>query len=57
MEAVRRRANGGSFLFLINHLDESVTVPVRGSDLVSGRSYEGKCRLGGGDVVVVREYD
>ncbi|MET9653374.1 beta-galactosidase [Streptomyces sp. NPDC006460] len=57
VEAVRRRANGGSFLFLINHLDESVTVPVRGTDLVSGRSYEGKCRLGGGDVVVVREYD
>ncbi|MFG3042526.1 beta-galactosidase [Streptomyces sp. NPDC048330] len=56
VEAVRRRGPKASYLFLINHTLEPVVVPVRGTDMMNGRSYEGKCQLAGGDVVIVREY-
>jgi beta-galactosidase len=52
VEAVRRVGDGGSFLFVLNHTDASVPVPVAGTDLLTG---ERDRPVPPGGVVVLRE--
>ncbi|WP_457113126.1 beta-galactosidase [Marmoricola sp. URHA0025 HA25] len=53
VEAVRRVGQAGSFLFVINHTDEAVKVPVTGTDLLTGQT--GLHEVAAGDVAVLRE--
>jgi beta-galactosidase len=58
VEACRRRGNGRSYLFLLNHNDSPVEVQLpraTGVDLLRGREVGGTVRLDGLDVAVVRE--
>lgn len=55
VEAARRVAPDGSWLFLINHAADPAVVPARGVDLVTGRRADGTVDLGAGAVAVVRE--
>ena len=56
LEAARRRApDGRSWVFLVNHGDEPLDVPVAGLDLVSARRTDGLLRLAAGSVAVVEE--
>ncbi len=55
VEAVRRTGEGGSYLFLINHTDGEVSVPVRGVDLVTGATVERAIVVPSGGVAVVEE--
>jgi beta-galactosidase len=57
VEVVRRRGDATSYLFVINHTDESATIPTQGVDLLTGRAVTGKLDLAPGDVAVVREED
>jgi beta-galactosidase len=56
VEAVRRATADASWLFLINHLAEPVTVTERGLDLLTGRFYDGAVPLAPGAVAVLREH-
>ena len=52
-EAVRRVGDdGSSYLFVLNHTDEQVTVPVSGTDLLTGTAL---APVPAGGVAVVRE--
>ncbi len=51
-EAVRRIGDSGSYLFVLNHTDEQVTVPVSGIDLLTGTAL---APVPAGGVAVVRE--
>jgi len=56
LEAARRRSQDGrSWVFLVNHGDEQLEVPVAGLDLVSARRTDGVLRLAAGGVAVVEE--
>jgi beta-galactosidase len=56
LEASRRRSEDGrSWVFLVNHGDDPLEVPVSGLDLVSARRSDGHVRLEAGAVAVVRE--
>jgi beta-galactosidase len=56
LEAARRRAaDGRSWVFLVNHGDDPLEVPVAGLDLVSARQTDGLLRLAAGGVAVVEE--
>jgi beta-galactosidase len=57
VEAVRRHGDGASWLFLLNHTDAAVEVPVTGV-VVCGRPPGGfvdRVSVAAGAVVVVRE--
>lgn len=54
VEAVRRLAEGRSWLFLINHTDAAVDVPVTGHDLLGGAGGP-LVRLEAGGATVLRE--
>jgi beta-galactosidase len=54
VEVVRRRGEAGSWLFVLNHTDEDVTVGVAGHDLVTDASVD-TLRLAAGRCAVVRE--
>ncbi len=54
VEVVRRRGDGRSWLFAINHTDEPVEVDVAGHDLVTDRPVD-RLQLDAGRVAVVRE--
>jgi beta-galactosidase len=54
VEAVRRVASDGSYLFVVNHSGDDATVPVRGTDLLTG-SASGRHVVPAGDVAVIRE--
>ncbi|MFC4064662.1 beta-galactosidase [Actinoplanes subglobosus] len=56
-EIVRRRGDGRSYLFVINHGTEPVDHPTRGCDLVTGERVDGVLTVQGGGVAVVREED
>jgi beta-galactosidase len=57
LEAARRRTEDGrSWVFLVNHGDEPLEVPVAGIELVSSRQTDGLLRLAGGGVAVVEEH-
>ena len=55
VELVRRRGETGSYLFVINHTDSAVEVPVRGLDLVTSTSCPGSAKVAAGGVAVIRE--
>ena len=58
VEAVRRTAGGRSFLFLLNHREVAVDVPIStaGVNLVDGSSvHPGLVHLGSRSVAVIRE--
>ena len=55
VEAVRRRAAGASWLFLVNHTDREQPVDVAGEDLVSQRRVGPQTSLAPGGVAVIRE--
>ncbi|MEV4279486.1 beta-galactosidase [Actinoplanes xinjiangensis] len=54
-EVVRRRGDGRSYLFVINHGTEAVERPAHGTDLVTGKTVDGVLTVQGGGVAVVRE--
>jgi beta-galactosidase len=54
-EITRRRGDGRSYLFVINHGTAPVDHPARGKDLVSGQQIDGTLTVQGGGVAVVRE--
>jgi len=55
VDAVRRRGDAGSWLFLINHTDDEQRVPAAGHDLVRGTRVTGAAVLPPGGVAVIRE--
>ncbi|HEU4534508.1 MAG TPA: beta-galactosidase trimerization domain-containing protein, partial [Polyangiaceae bacterium] len=55
VELVRRRGEGRSFLFAINHGAEPASIAVRGHDLVADAPVDGALVLAPGAVAVVRE--
>jgi beta-galactosidase len=56
LEAVRRRSADGSWLFLLNHRDDDVTVTAQGRELLSGTDLDGTITVPAGGVAVVREH-
>lgn len=55
VEVVRRTRASDSYLFVLNHTDEPVPVPVDGYDLVADAAVDGVLELVAGGVAVVRE--
>jgi beta-galactosidase len=55
VEVQRRRTGHVSWLFVLNHTDDAVSVPATGTDIVSGVSVSGSVTLPAGGVAVVRE--
>lgn len=55
VEAVRRRGEEGSFLFLLNHTDAPARVAASGTDLLTGAEASGELELPAGAVAVLRE--
>ncbi|MFI8003483.1 beta-galactosidase [Streptomyces sp. NPDC086010] len=55
VEAVRRVGEKGSYLFLINHTEDTVSVAVDGVGMADAEVREGEARVPPGGVVVVRE--
>ncbi|TDB93137.1 beta-galactosidase [Micromonospora fluostatini] len=55
VEVVRRRRDGRSWLFVVNHTDEPAPVAVTGTDLLSGAFCAETLVVPAGEVVVVRE--
>ena len=55
VEVVRRSGDGRSFLFVLNHTDHEVTLPVTGFDLVTETLCTGALTLAGGGTALVRE--
>jgi beta-galactosidase len=55
VEAVRRRGDGRSWLFLLNHTESAAVVPARGVELLADRPVAGEIEVGPGEVAVIRE--
>ena len=55
VETIRRRADGASYLFVINHTDREVQVPATGVELLSGAPATDSVHVAAGGVAVVRE--
>jgi len=55
VEVVRRRGPDGDYLFVVNHGDDPVIVPVEGTNLISGATWASTTSLAGGDVAVIRQ--
>ncbi|GAA1983865.1 beta-galactosidase [Microbacterium pumilum] len=55
IEAVRRKSDSSSWLFLINHGDTDVEVRTSGLELISGDSIDGSIKLAAGAVAVIQE--
>ena len=55
VEVTRRSSEEHSWLFIINHGSQDVPVPVRGTDIVSGRTIDNDLLVPAGGVAVVRE--
>ena len=55
VEAVRRRGEQGTFLFVINHGDGPVRVPTSGEDLVTGNRVEWLFLLSAGACAIIQE--
>ena len=54
LEIVTRRGASEDFVVAINHRDDAVTVPVTGTDLLSGDDVTAEWELGAGGVAVIR---
>ncbi|MET0304251.1 MAG: beta-galactosidase, partial [Microbacteriaceae bacterium] len=55
LEAVRRERDGTSWLFLINHADEAVSVEAHGLELVRSEHVDRAIEIPAGGVAVIRE--
>ncbi len=55
VEVVRRRSAQRSYLFILNHTDETATITARGVDLVEGVDWDGAGSVPAGGVAVIRE--
>ncbi|WP_299169827.1 beta-galactosidase [uncultured Arthrobacter sp.] len=55
IEAVRRYAGNDSYLFLLNHSEETVDVGIHGHDLLTDSALHGETTLGPGAALIVRE--
>jgi beta-galactosidase len=55
VEIVRRSAPDRTYLFIINHGEDSITVPVSGDELVTESRADTEIVVPGGSVRVVRE--
>ena len=55
LEAVRRRGEDGSWLFLLNHGAEDAVVAASGHDLLTGEAVDGTATVAAGGVAVLRE--
>ena len=55
VEVVRRSSAEGSWLFVLNHTDEEVTLPAVGHELLEDRPVDGKLDVVAGGCAVVRE--
>lgn len=55
VEVVRRRGDGRSYLFLLNHTDQDVEVSADGFDLRHNRPVDGSVVVRSGDAAVIRE--
>ena len=55
LEMVRRTGDDRSYLFLINHSPEPVTIDGKGLDLLTGALHDGQVTVPSGGVVVLRE--
>jgi beta-galactosidase len=55
VEVVRRSGPGQSYVFVINHTDEPASVPVTGTELLTGTPAAGDLTVPAGAVRVVRE--
>jgi beta-galactosidase len=55
LEAVRRRGEEGSWLFLLNHGTADAVVEAAGHELLTGQAVEDRVTVAAGGVAVVRE--
>ena len=55
VEVSRRRKGDASWLFVINHTDDTATVAAHGTDIVTGAVISGALSVPAGGVAVVRE--
>ena len=55
VEVVRRRGDGASYLFVVNHRDEAAELVARGRELLTGRHVDGALTVPAGGVAVLRE--
>jgi beta-galactosidase len=55
LELVRRRADDRSYLFVVNHGSEAVTVRASGTDLITGADAADDVTVPGGSVRIIRE--
>ncbi|MGC4807463.1 beta-galactosidase [Micromonospora sp. DT233] len=55
VEVVRRRGDGRSWLFVINHTDRPARLAVTGTDLLTGADCAGDLLVKAGEVAVIRE--
>ncbi|MET0302696.1 MAG: beta-galactosidase [Microbacteriaceae bacterium] len=54
VEVVTRRGDDADYVVVVNHRDDEATVPLTGTDLLSGAEASGSLRVAGGDVAVLR---
>jgi beta-galactosidase len=57
VELVRRAGEGRSYLFVINHTEEDVTIPSTGRNLLTGTVHQPDVQVPAGGVAVLREED
>jgi hypothetical protein len=57
LEAVRRRTPTGDALFLINHTDADVVLPLAGRDLLTGTAHGPRTTVPAGRVLVLHTED
>ncbi|MDN4609874.1 beta-galactosidase [Arthrobacter burdickii] len=55
VEVVRRGEGANSFLFVLNHTADNIIVPGRGTDLLTGTTYDGKVEVPAFAVAILHE--
>jgi beta-galactosidase len=55
VEVVRRENDGHSFLFVLNHLDQNLSIKVSGHDMLKDEPVSGDLTVGAGAFTVIRE--
>ena len=55
VEVVRRHGEAATYLFVLNHTREPVSIPAAGYDLVAEAEVDGCLVVAGGDCALVRQ--
>ena len=55
VEVVRRESDRRAFLFVLNHLDQNVSIKVSGHDMVKDEPVDGELLVEAGGFTVIRE--